>query len=67
MRATRVLLPLALSMAACAAQADLLYTFDSDAQGFTLNAGGALVHQTEGGNGFLRPRGQGLRGYHKKF
>lgn len=54
MRATRVLLPLALSMAACAAQADLLYTFDSDAQGFTLNAGGALVHQTEGGNGFLQ-------------
>ena len=54
MRATRVLLSLALSVAACAAHADLRYTFDSDVQGFTLSAGGALVHQTEGGNGFLQ-------------
>ncbi|MFZ5527190.1 MAG: PEP-CTERM sorting domain-containing protein [Pseudomonadota bacterium] len=42
MRATRVLLPLALSMAACTAQADLLYTFDTGAQGFTVTSGGAL-------------------------
>ena len=55
MRAIRVLLPLALSVAACAAQADLLYTFDSDVQSFSLTTGGALVHQTEaGGNGFLQ-------------
>lgn len=54
MRAIRVLMPLALSMAACAAQADLLYTFDTDAQGFTITSGGALVHQVEGGNGFLQ-------------
>ncbi|HIV71229.1 MAG TPA: PEP-CTERM sorting domain-containing protein [Candidatus Aquabacterium excrementipullorum] len=54
MRVTRVLLPLALSLVTCVAQADLLYTFDNDAQGFSLNAGGALVHQTESGNGFLQ-------------
>lgn len=54
MRATRVLMPLALSMAACTAQADLLYTFDTDAQGFAINAGGSLGHQVERGNGFLQ-------------
>jgi hypothetical protein len=54
MRATRVLVPLMLSIAASAAQADLHYTFDDDTQGFTITSGGSLVHQVEGGNGFLQ-------------
>ena len=53
MRATRVLLPLALSMIAGAAQADLLYTFDASAEGFTVTSGGALTHVASGGNGYL--------------
>lgn len=60
MRVTRAFLSLALSMAACAAQADLLYTFDNDAQGFSLTAGGALSHQTDGVNGFLQATDQDL-------
>ncbi len=53
MRANRVLLPLALSLIGGAAQADLLYTFDASAQGFTVTSGGALTHVVSGGNGHL--------------
>ena len=53
MRAIRVVLPLALSMIASAAQADLLYTFDAGAEGFTVTSGGSLTHVISGGNGHL--------------
>jgi hypothetical protein len=53
MRANRVLLPLALSLIGGAVQADLLYTFDASAQGFTVTSGGALTHVVSGGNGHL--------------
>lgn len=48
----RLCLLLAPWLAASAAHADLSYTFDTDAQGFTL-AAGALTHQTDAGNGYL--------------
>lgn len=50
----RQFLPLALLLAAVAAQANVAYNFDADVQGFSLVGDGSLSHEVVGGNGYLR-------------
>lgn len=47
----RMIVALALAATMGAAQAGVIYTFDSDAQGWTVEDGGTLSHQASGGNG----------------
>jgi hypothetical protein len=47
----RLIAGLVLTAAVGAAQAGVVYTFDSNAQGWTIEDGGTLSHQPSGGNG----------------